>query len=152
MTDGGVPTPMSTRLAAVATFALVLSACPHAARAARDAGSLDACAGSRQVLVNPPPGSDAGPQSVDALELIRVLSKQNDELRDKNTQLEDTVKKATGERARETKDLQARLEQLEQGRDGGEEGRGKPSWGAVAFLGVLAFAIGVTVARRKDPE
>ena len=142
---------MSVNMGIVAfmTFTLVMSAGPHAARASQDAGDRDPCAASRQVLVSPPPGSDAGPQSVDALDLMRALSKQNDELKDKNTQLQDVVKKATGERARETKDLEGRLEQ---GRDGGEEGRGRPSWGAVAFLVVLAFAIGVTVARRKDPE
>jgi len=139
----------SVRQVAFMTFAFVMSAGPHAARAAQDAGGRDPCAASRQVVMNPPADSDAGPQSVDALDLIRALSKQNDELKDKNTQLQDVVKKATGERARETKDLEGRLEQ---GRDGGEEGRGRPSWGAVAFLVVLAFAIGVTVARRKDPE
>lgn len=143
---------VSMRLIALMSFALVTSAGSHAAQASEEAGARDPCAASRQVLVNPPAGSDAGPQSVDALDLIRALSKQNDELKDKNTQLQDIVKKATGERARETKDLEEKLEQLEQGRDGGAEGRGKPSWGAVAFLVTLAFVIGVTVARRRDAK
>jgi FtsZ-binding cell division protein ZapB len=143
---------VSVRLVAFVTFALIMFACRHAAQASQEAGDRDPCAASRQVSVNPPAGSDAGPQSVDALDVIRALSKQNDELKDKNTQLQDVVKKATGERARETKDLEEKLEQLEQGRDSGGEGRGRPSWGAVAFLVTLAFAIGMTVARRKDTE
>jgi len=143
---------VSMRLVAVVTFALVVSARPDAARAAQDAADRDPCVASRQVLMNPPAGSDAGPQSVDALDLLRALSKQNDELKDKNAQLQDAVKKATGDRARDTKDLADRLEHLEQGDDSSAERRERPSWGSVAFLVTVAFAIGVTVARRKAPE
>ena len=141
---------VTVRLVAFMTIALVVSAGTHAARASQDAGDRDPSAASRLVLVQPPAGSDAGPESVDALDLVRALSKQNNELKDRNTQLQDAAKKATGERARETRDLEEKLEQLEQGRDPGAEGGARPSRGAVAFLVILAFAIGVTVARRKD--
>ena len=143
---------VSLRLVAFVAFALVMFAGPHAARAARDAGTIDACAGSRQVLVSPPPGSDAGPQSVDALELIRVLSKQNDELKELNGSLRDQMKSLTADQNRKNNEVEEKLERLEHGGDGGAGGPAGWSWAEAAALVAVGFIVGLMVARRKGTE
>ncbi len=147
-----MPMSVSWGLVAFMTLTLVMSAVPHAARASQDAGARDPCAASRQVSVNPPAGSDAGPLSVDALDLIRTLSKQNDEFKATNAQLQDRVRKLTGEHARETQDLKEKVDELENGKGADLDTRGRPTWGALAVLVGLAFVVGMKVARQRDAE
>jgi hypothetical protein len=79
--------------------------------------------------------------SVDALDLIRTLSKQNDELNDANAHLEVLVKW-------ETKEVEEKLEKLDNG--SGDDTRGRPTWPSVAILVGVAFVVGMKVARQKD--
>jgi len=139
------------RQVAFMTFAFVVSAGPHVARAAQDAGGRDPCAASRQVMMNPPAGSDAGPQSVDALDLIRVLSKQNDELKELNASLREEVKSLGVEQKRKNKEVEENLDRLEHG-DGGAGGPAGWSWAEAVALVALGFIVGLMVARRKGTD
>jgi hypothetical protein len=127
------PTWFVTRRVVPLVALVVVSCSSQVARASQDAGTLDPCAGSRQVRVSPAPGSDAAPMSVDSLEVMRALSTQNDLLRDANAH------------------LQERVDMLKRG-DGGAGGPAGWSWAEAACLVALGFVACLMVTRRKGSE
>jgi hypothetical protein len=141
----------AVKLALLVAF-VVFTCSPRLARASQDAGTGDARAGSRQVLVGPPPGSDAAPTSVDSLELMRALSTQNDLLKNANAQLEEQVKTLEGEQAREVNDLAERLDRLKRGDDHGTGGPAGWSWTEAACLVALGLVAGLMVTRGKGSQ
>jgi hypothetical protein len=145
------PTWFVTRRVVPLVALVVVSCSSQVARASQDAGTLDPCAGSRQVRVSPAPGSDAAPMSVDSLEVMRALSTQNDLLRDANAHLQERVTTLAAEQAREAKELEERLDMLKRG-DGGAGGPAGWSWAEAACLVALGFVACLMVTRRKGSE